>query len=42
MKHHEARTGNEGKDWLNASGYRDPTAYEALRNIMHEEKKKHG
>ena len=27
-----------GKPWLNCSGYYDPTAYEAMKNIQHEEK----
>lgn len=30
--------GNNGKDWLNQSGCPDFTAYEAMKNIQHEER----
>ena len=31
--------GNNGKPWLNNSGYPDPTAYEAMKHIQNEEKR---
>lgn len=30
---------NQGKPWLNGSGYPDPTAHEAMKNIQTEEKR---
>lgn len=29
---------NENKPWLNGSGYHDPTAHEAMKQIQREEK----
>ena len=42
LKHHERRLARDHKPWQNESGYSDPTAYAALKNVTREEKKKHG
>ena len=42
LKHYNQRLERNHKPWQNASGYSDPTAYAALRNVMREEKKKNG
>ena len=42
LKHHEQSLASDHKPWQNASGYSDPTAYAALKNVMREEKKKNG
>ena len=42
LKHHEQSLARDHKPWQNASGYSDPTAYAALKNVTREEKKKHG
>ena len=42
LKHHEQSLTHDHKPWQKASGYSDPTAYEALKNVTREEKKKHG
>lgn len=34
------REQKDNRPWLNHEGYRDPTAYEAIRNVTREEKAK--